>query len=129
MTTNKKILVIIILPFLCSFYPQKNQSEIISLEAKYTCRCLEIVNKKAIRLEKKVERREKKTYKVGGKDKPLFGGYALDFNLDDCRNRKRNRKAKEYINSLSEEGKMEFESKVLREAKKKCPIIYKRIMN
>ena len=129
MTINKKTLVIIILPIICSFQSQKNHSKVLLLEAKYTCKCLKTLNKEIKRLEKKADRREKKTYKVGGKDKPLFGGDSLDFDLDGCRNSKRNGRAKKYINALSEEERMKFEKKVLRATKKKCPKIYKQIMN
>ena len=123
----KKIAILIVLPILCFFQPKKNKSKIVSLDAKYTCKCLKIVDKKAQRLEKKVERQEKKSYKYGGRREPKFGGYSLDFNLDECRNEKRNKKVKNYIESLDEDEKSKFDRKVLKAAKRRCPDVYKRV--
>ena len=75
----KRVIILIGLPIFCSFQPNNNQPEMISLDAKYTCNCLKTVVKKVRRLENKVERQEKKTYKYGKKNKPLFEGYSIIF--------------------------------------------------
>lgn len=123
----KRALILLSLPMLCSFQPNTVQSKIISIDAKHTCKCLKFVDKEIKRLDKKVEQREKLNYNHKGENKPLFGGNSLEFDLEGCRNGKRNRKIKEYINALDEIERSNFDRKVLKAVKRKCPDVYKRI--
>ena len=90
-------------------------------DAKHYCQCLNKLERKTKKLEKKAERLQKKRNKNYRSGDKLFGGYTLDFDLEGCVEKKRNRKGRNFIKKLSEEDKKRYQKKVKSWTRKKCP--------
>lgn len=115
-------LLFLLVIFISSDFTTSSQiGKVAKKEAKYYCQCLGKFNKKLKRLERKAKKNEKqrnKNYRPGGK---LFGGYELDFDLEGCVAKKRNRKQRKFIKSLSEEEKEYYKNKIRKWIRKRCP--------
>jgi len=96
-----------------------DNKKVVNIEARNNCKCLKSFDRKFDRTEKKIRHQ-------GKRDNNRLWGISIDFNIEDCLNKKRSKKIKKHINSLSIKAKEKFDRKVRRVMRKKCPEVYSR---
>jgi len=101
--------------FLILAYTESNGQveRYVNADAKAHCKCFKFYEKKSKKAEKEYNK-----HRRNSPNAKLFGGPSFDFNSEKCLNQKRDKKLKEYIESLDDREKRQFRRKVKNKIKK-----------
>jgi len=114
------LFVLLVLFVSSDFATSSQMDKMAKKDAKHYCQCLNKLERKTKKQEKKAERLQKKRNKNYRSGSKLFGGYTSDFDLEGCVEKKRNRKERNFIKNLSEEEKKKYQKKIRSWTRKKC---------